>query len=227
MRDQLVALMVGRSPERRYSVHRGYVEAIAAAGSQPVIVPAGPGIDLERTLKLTLMCDAVLLSGGNDVDPRLYGAEPGGGEKDIDPERDQIEVATVAAAMDSGRRVLGICRGIQLLAVALGGSLVPDLPSAGYVGHEEEEREGEPVHPITAENGSAAAKVLAGTALVNSIHHQAVADAGPVLKPTAWSPDGLIEAVETDGALGIQWHPERLIGSDPRHLAPFRWLVGR
>lgn len=226
MRDQLVALMVGRSPERRYSVHRGYLEAISAAGAQPVIVAAGPGMDLERILKLTLMCDALLLSGGNDVDPHVYGAERGGGEKDTDPERDQIEVAAVASAMESGRRVLGICRGIQLLAAALGGSLVPDLPSAGYVGHEEEEREGEPVHPITPESGSAAAKVLAGTALVNSIHHQAVADAGPVLKATAWSPDGLIEAVESEGVLGIQWHPERLIDSDPRHLAPFRWLVG-
>lgn len=227
MRDPLVAIMVGRSPERRYSVHRGYVEGISAVGAQPVIVPAGPGVDLEQIVKLTLMCDALLLSGGNDVDPPLYGAERGGGEKDTDPQRDQIEVATVAAAMESGRRVLGICRGIQLLAAALGGSLVPDLPSAGYVGHEEEEREGEPVHPMTAENGSAASKALAGSAVVNSIHHQGVADAGPVLTATAWSPDGLIEAVETDGALGIQWHPERLIQSDPRHLAPFRWLVGR
>lgn len=226
MRDPLVALMVGRSPERRYSVHRGYVEAISAAGAQPVIVAAGPGMDQERIQRLTLTCDALLLSGGNDVDPHVYGAERGGGEKDTDPERDQIEVATVAAAMESGRRVLGICRGIQLLAAALGGSLVPDLPSAGYVGHEEEEREGEPVHAMTAETGSTVAKVLAGTALVNSIHHQGVADPGPVLKATAWSPDGLIEAVETDGVLGIQWHPERLIESDRRHLAPFHWLVG-
>jgi putative glutamine amidotransferase len=219
--------MIGRSPERRYSVHRGYVEAVTASGAQPVVVPAGPRIDPERTLEVVLMCDALLLSGGNDVDPLLYGATPGGGEKDTDPERDRIEVSAVSAAMESGRRVLGICRGIQLLAVALGGSLIPDLPSAGYVGHDEEQREAEAVHPITFETGSAAARVLAGATLVNSIHHQAVAEPGPILKATAWSPDGLIEAVETTGAVGIQWHPERLIDSDSRHIAPFRWLTGQ
>lgn len=225
MRSPTVALMVGRSPERRYSVHRGYVDAIVAAEAQPLIVPAGPVIDLEQTLDLVRLCDAVLLSGGNDVDPALYGADRGCGEKDTDPDRDRIEVATLSAAMETGRQVLAICRGIQLLAAALGGSLVADLPSAGYIGHDEEEREGEPVHPVTAETGSVASRALGGALTVNSIHHQAVADAGPILKATAWSPDGLIEAVETEGALGIQWHPERLVESDPRHLAPFRWLV--
>ena len=227
MRTPMVALLIGRSPVRRYSVHRGYVDAVTASGGQPVIVPAGPGADMQRTVDLILTCDAVLLSGGNDVDPLVYGAERGRGEKDTDLDRDQVEVAALSAAMDSGRPVLGICRGIQLLAAALGGTLIPDLPSAGYVGHEEEEREGEPVHCITAETGSVAALVLGGTQRVNSIHHQAVDDPGPVLRATAWSADGVIEAVEGPGVLGIQWHPERLIEFDSRHLAPFRWMVGR
>lgn len=208
-------------------MHRGYVDAITAVGAQPVIVPVGPGIDTDRTLGLVLTCDALLLSGGNDVDPAVYGAQRGGGEKDTDPDRDALEVAAVATAMDAGRPVLGICRGIQLLAAALGGTLIPDLPSAGFVDHDEEEREGEPVHGIVAEAGSVAGLAVAGANRVNSIHHQAVSDPGPVLKAVAWSPDGLIEAVEAPGALGIQWHPERLIESDSRHLAPFRWLVSR
>jgi putative glutamine amidotransferase len=225
MRSRLVALMIGRSPERRYSVHRGYVDAVTATGSHPVIVPAGPGIDTERTVELVLTCDALILSGGNDVDPTLYGSERGVGEKDPDLDRDMAEVAALSAAIETGRPVLGICRGIQLLTAALGGALIPDLPSAGYIGHHEEEREGEPVHGIVAETGSVAALVVAGSDRVNSIHHQAVKDPGPVLKASAWSCDGVIEAVEAPGALGIQWHPERLIQSDSRHLAPFEWLV--
>lgn len=227
MRMPMVALLIGRSPVRRYSVHRGYVDAITASGGQPVIVPAGPGVDTERTVELILTCDAVLFSGGNDVDPVVYGAERGGGEKDTDLDRDLLEVAALSAAMETGRPVLGICRGIQLLAAALGGTLIPDLPSAGYVGHEEQEREGEPVHCITAETGSVAGLVLDGAHRVNSIHHQAVSDPGPVLRATAWGPDGVIEAVEGPNVLGIQWHPERLIESDSRHLAPFLWMVGR
>jgi len=227
MRMPMVALLIGRSPVRRYSVHRGYVDAITASGGQPVIVPAGPGVDTERTVELILTCDAVLFSGGNDVDPVVYGAGRGGGEKDTDLDRDLLEVAALSAAMETGRPVLGICRGIQLLAAALGGTLIPDLLSAGYVGHEEQDREGEPVHCITAETGSVAGLVLDGAHRVNSIHHQAVSDPGPVLRATAWGPDGVIEAVEGPNVLGIQWHPERLIESDSRHLAPFLWMVGR
>lgn len=221
-----VAVMIGRSPERRYSIHRGYIDAVTAAGALPVLLAVGPGTDPDAILRAAGACSGLILTGGNDVDPCVYGAERGRGEKDTDPDRDTIEVAAVHAAMSAGQRVLGICRGIQLLAAALGGTLVGDLPASGHTGHEEEEREGQPVHAVTADTGSLAALSLAGACSVNSIHHQAVATTGPVLAATAWSPDGVIEAVEGPGVLGLQWHPERLIASDPRHLAPFQWVVG-
>jgi putative glutamine amidotransferase len=125
-----------------------------------------------------------------------------------------------------GRRVLGICRGMQIMAVASGGTLHQHLPTAGFEHHWEESRQYEPVHEVIADAGSKAAFALGGTVKVNSIHHQAVRKAGEGLHATAWSDDGVIEAVEGDELLGVQWHPERLLDSDGRHLAPFRWLAG-
>ena len=101
-----------------------------------------------------------------------------------------------------------------------------DLPNAGYPGHWDEERQHEPIHGVVADPGSLAHHALGGAARVNSIHHQAVATPGPQLRATAWGDDGVIEAIEGDGVLGVQWHPERLARTDDRHLAPFRWLVG-
>jgi len=223
-----VALLVGREPARRYSVHRGYVDALWAVGAVPIVIPPPPGDvpdRLESYLGAVLSCDAVCLTGGGDVDPCHYGQIPSAELMDVDPCRDRAEIAAVRACVDGGVTVLGICRGIQVTTVALGGALHQDLAHAGHIGHWEEGRQHEPVHAVQAEPGSAAARSLGGTRAVNSIHHQAVRDAGPRLRPTAWSPDGVIEAVESDGVLGVQWHPERLVRNDDRHLAPFRWLV--
>jgi putative glutamine amidotransferase len=220
-----VAILAGRSPVERYSLHRGYVDAVAEAGGLPLVVPAGPGLDPDAILELVCRCDALVVTGGGDVDPVFYGAAPVDGLMETDPARDQIEIAAVHAMAARGRPVLGVCRGAQVLAVASGGTLVADLPSAGYSGHWEEERQCEPVHGIEADAGSLALAALAGAAEVNSIHHQAIAGLGPTLRATAWSPDGVVEAVEAPGALGVQWHPERLCAGDPRHLAPFSWVL--
>ncbi len=155
-RAATVAVMVGRSPAERYSVHRGYVDAVTALEAQPILVPVGPSCDPDRILDLVGSCDALILTGGNDVDPRLYGQMPGRGKEDPDPERDHVEVSAVRASVSAGRPVLGICRGIQLLAAADGGSLIADLPSAGYDFHCDEGREFEPVHEISADPGSIA-----------------------------------------------------------------------
>jgi putative glutamine amidotransferase len=106
----------------------------------------------------------------------------------------------------------------------MGGRLVTDLPDAGFEGHWQEARQCEPVHAVEAERGSLARAALGGARDVNSIHHQAVADPGR-LQVTACSADGVVEALEGPGILGVQWHPERLLATDPRHLAPFRWLL--
>jgi putative glutamine amidotransferase len=221
-----VAVLIGRDPPLRYSVHRGYADAVWEVGATPVLLvpPSVPGA-VDRLLSATLACDAVCITGGGDVDPGRYGEPPADGLMDVDGSRDEAEVEIVRAARRAGKPVLGICRGIQLIAVALGGALHQDLPGAGFSGHWEEERQFEPVHRIAADPTTLASAALGGADIVNSIHHQAVRDPGPDLRATAWSDDGLIEAVEADGVLGVQWHPERLVATDKRHLAAFRWLV--
>lgn len=227
-RGPLVAILAGRSPADRYSLHRGYVEAVWAVGGRAIVVPAGPGADTDQVLDVVMSSDALVVSGGGDVDPAVYAAEEDHGVATIqecDPERDALELAAVRQATASGLRVLGICRGAQLLAVASGGTLVIDLPGAGFAGHWELERQHEAVHGVEADPSSGASAALAGASRVNSIHHQAVATVGSDLRATAWSDDGVVEAVEGPGRLGVQWHPERLAGREPRHLAPFSWVV--
>jgi len=222
-----VAVVIGRDPVTRYSVHRGYVEALWELGANVAILPAGPGADIDGVIELVRSSGALLLTGGADVDPSTYGAEPTGLEKGCDLDRDRIEVAAVHAALDAGKRVLGICRGMQLLAVALGGTLVADLPTAGFLGHDNGEREDERVHGLKVEAGSQAETVLAGQSKVNSLHHQAVADPGAHTRVSAWADDGVVEAIEAGRALGIQWHPERFLLGDAGRLEPFQWLVAQ
>jgi putative glutamine amidotransferase len=223
-----VGVLIGRSPEERYSTHRGYVSTITATGGTPILLPAGPDAHPDALSAMVDFCHSIVVTGGGDVDPRHYGvadiASPGL-LMDVDPTRDIAEMVVVRHAMAQGKRVLGVCRGAQLLAVLGGGTLIVDLREKGLEGHWDEERQYAPVHAISSQADSVAARVLGSVDQVNSIHHQAIADPGQSLRATAWSPDGVIEAVEGPGVLGVQWHPERLSGSDRRHLAPFAWVV--
>jgi putative glutamine amidotransferase len=224
----LVGILCGRSPAERYSTHRGYVSSLTEVGAVPVILAAGSDADHIALATVVDRCAALVATGGGDVDPHLYtGTDPGAPAPlmDVDQARDIAEIALVQYARAQGKRVLGVCRGAQLLAVMGGGTLIHDLAEKGIDGHWDEQRQYEPVHAVRAEPGSEAARVLADVERVNSIHHQAVADPGQALRATAWSDDGVIEAVEAPGLLGVQWHPERLSAGDARHLAPFHWLV--
>jgi putative glutamine amidotransferase len=223
----LVGILCGRSPAQRYSTHRGYVSSISAVGGIPVVLPAGPDVDPDVLSGAVDRCAALVVTGGGDVDPEHYSSTPGSPDllMDVDTARDMAEIVLVQHATAQGKRVLGVCRGAQLLAVMGGGTLIHDLSERGIDGHWDEDRQYEGVHAVRAEVGSAVAVVLGSVDVVNSIHHQAIAELGQTLRATAWSDDGVIEAVEGIGLLGVQWHPERLSSTDPRHLDPFRWLM--
>ena len=200
--------------ERRDSLWMlpGYMDGVAAAGGLPVMLPLdGDDGDLDR---LCGLCDGFLLTGGHDVSPEFYGQErlPVCGA--ISPERDAMEAGVLRRAMAQDKPVLGICRGIQFINAALGGTLWQDLPSQrpSEITHAQRPPYDAPAHEVRVLPGTPLARLLQTDVLpVNSYHHQAVRDLAPALRPMALSPDGLVEALwhpDMRFLWAVQWHPE-------------------
>ncbi len=198
----------------RAGVNAAYVRVVAGAGGVPLILSqlmdaAHAGAALEA-------CDGLLLTGGEDIDPAYYGAERSPKLGAVDHERDRFELALFTAARERGLPVLGICRGLQLINVALGGTLYQDLPSErpSDVDHNPDSSRHARAHHVRLAPGSRAARVLGVDRLVpNSFHHQAVKQLGAGLVASGWSDDGLVEAIETSEGpwlLAVQWHPEEM-----------------
>lgn len=187
--------------------------AVAQAGGLPVLIPTGIGEDALREIYERL--DAVLLPGGPDVDPSVYGQEKHSTTR-IDAPRDAIELPLARWAAADDLPMFGICRGHQVINVALGGSLIQDLPSQRELVHDIPD--GQPrstiLHAVTVEPNSKLASILGEAEVpVNSLHHQAVDQIAPGMVITAYSPDGIIEATEMPDkrfAVSVQWHPEDL-----------------
>ena len=198
---------------------RNYAEAVSRAGGVPVLLPAGIHADEVSALRRSL--NGVLLSGGADLDPHLFGASPNPRVFGVDADRDGLELALIREACRSHWPVLGICRGIQAMNVALGGSLYTHIPDQlpGALAHS---MDGQPrstiAHPVRLAAGSKLAQLLkAGEIGVNSYHHQGIWRMAETLTPVAWSPDDLVEAVELAEHpffIGVQWHPESML-DDP------------
>jgi putative glutamine amidotransferase len=184
-----------------------YVDAVRQAGGRPLLVPpSDEGVD--ETLDAL---DGVVFSGGADVDPAIYGAEPHPETDDPQARRDAGELALLAAALERDMPVLAICRGFQLLNVVRGGDLVQHLPDE--VGHDDHKQvPGEfAVHPVEIKQGSRLGTIVGQRVDVTSHHHQALGRVGDGLVETAWAADGTLEGVEDPGkrfAVGVQWHPE-------------------
>jgi putative glutamine amidotransferase len=196
-----------------------YVRAVERAGGRPLVVP--PSDDgLEETLDAL---DGVIFSGGGDLDPELYGAEPHDETDEPRTERDAAELRLLEAALDRDMPVLAICRGSQLLNVARGGDLVQHLPET--VGHEQHRHEPGSFsdHDVKVEAGSRLGGLLGDRAPVKSHHHQGYGRIGSGLREVAWAEDGVVEGLEDVDkrfALGVLWHPEE--GED---FALFQGLV--
>jgi len=191
-------------------VQRTYPAAIQRAGALALILPPDPTADQEPD-RLLDRVDGLLLAGGADVDPASYGAMSHPETGITWPERDRFEIALARRAVERELPVLGACRGMQILNVALGGTLHQHLPEVGTDVH----RHTPGVfgdHEVRLEPGSLAARAAgAERSLVKSHHHQGIADLGDGLVATGWSEDGVIEAVEMPGeqyVLGVLWHPE-------------------
>jgi len=190
-----------------------------------VVLPVTPA---ESARALVASIDGLLLTGGGDVAPGRYGAHPVAETTNVDPARDDFELALVEAAFERSLPVLAICRGMQLLNVALGGSLVQHVPAATGSVHDHVDRYAEAVHKVRIDPDSHLAEALGVvSAEVNSIHHQAVERAAPGARAVAWAPDGTVEAIEIPGrphVVAVQWHPE-LLEDWPEQQGLFRQLV--
>ncbi|HXR50111.1 MAG TPA: gamma-glutamyl-gamma-aminobutyrate hydrolase family protein [Verrucomicrobiae bacterium] len=196
-----------------------YIDAIVRAGGVPIILPlVGNNEALQQLYK---QCDGILFSGGNDIDPGLYDAAPSSHTKQIAPHRDEQETQLLKWALKDDKPLLGICRGMQLLNITLGGTLYQDiateLPSAEAHFIElyaDRDREHHIAHQLQIKPGTKMATILGIEKLdTNAYHHQAIRNLGKDLVATAWASDGVIEGIELPGkrfVIGVQSHPESL-----------------
>ena len=225
--------ITGNFDEGQLKLLPGYFRSIEQAGGIPLVIPPRGQVSDEVIVQLLERIDGLLLSGGADVNPLWAGEEPLPQLHGINPVRDAFELKLASEAYHRQVPMLGICRGIQVLAMALGGSIHQDLhaalPDTRLVKHSQDAPRGEATHSVTAEQGSVVEQLLGRTFAVNSFHHQAVNEPGPHLRVTARAADGVVEAVESTelkSIVGVQWHPECFaIEGDASMMPLFKHLV--
>jgi gamma-glutamyl-gamma-aminobutyrate hydrolase PuuD len=225
----VIGVSVGRIPFNGRVIdgtQRDYGDCIVTAGGVPLLLPARPGLPIDEILS---HFDGLVFTGGGDVDPERYGAVPAPESGGIDADRDEAEIVLLERAVAIGMPILAVCRGIQVLNVARGGSLVQHLPNVTSEPHLVIDRRSEEVHTVRIDPRSELSRIVGVDELgVNTLHHQAVDRVGAGLKAVAWAEDGTIEALEDDThqLIAVQWHPEQL----PQifeQVRLFDWLLDR
>lgn len=219
-------------PQRKLMLGMDYANAVSGAGGIPIVIPPGSLPDEALLSRI----DALVVSGGPDIDPALYGEGPHAHLGPIEPDADPRELELVQAADEREMPILAICRGMQLVNVARGGRLWQDIPTEqpSEIIHRQMDPGSAMTHVVEIDGDSLLAELTYGETgsashklPVNSFHHQAVRDLGRDLRITAHAEDGIVEAIEaTDHPflVGVQWHVESLV-HDPRHAALFSGLV--
>jgi putative glutamine amidotransferase len=206
------------------ALDRAYVSAVIRAGALPFVLPV---LDPGEVEGVITCLDGILFTGGGDIEPVHYAPTASAEASGLDPERDTYELALARTAVQRGVPVLGICRGCQVINVALGGTLVQHLPEVTDMEHRVKDQWAEAVHTVRVLAGSLLSSIVGREVFgVNSLHHQAVDVPGSTLTVSAWAEDGTAEAVEGAGrrVLGVQWHPELLV-AETAHMALFDWLI--
>lgn len=195
----------------------GFVQGLEAAEALPVILPI---TSVETAKEYISRIDALILAGGQDVSPLLYGEEPHLKVGRTYPLRDAFELALIEEAYAQKKPIFGVCRGLQILNVAFGGTLYQDLVSQNQdvsVLHDQKTMPTMPTHSIEIKSGSTLASILGTKSVVNSYHHQAVKTLAEPFHAVAWSSDGIVEAFESNDpehfVLAVQWHPETMLNT--------------
>jgi len=219
--------------EKGSELAEGYYRSVLEAGGIPMIIP--PYEDRDQLIGVLDHIDGLMLSGGGDINPLYLGEEPSPNLHSINPRRDLAELLLTRLAFDRQIPILGICRGIQMLAAALGGKVEQDIAEKRVgltlLKHSQNLSREYPSHTVRVASQSLLHSIMGEEVLsVNSFHHQAVGEPGPHLRICATAPDGIIEAIESTeqkSILGVQWHPECFIMAQNRCMMPiFDWLVG-
>lgn len=213
----------------RTTVSIDYTKGVIEGGGIPIIIPTTACIEIiKEQLKLI---DGLILSGGPDINPICYGEDFKEKMGVISPERDNNEIKILTEFLKTGKPILGICRGHQLLNVYFGGTLYQDLSYFGkeVLKHRQDVYPELEVHNVIIEKNSILEKIFGNQVRTNSFHHQAVKDLGKGLRAIARSEDGVIEAIEKDNhkfCLGIQWHPEMMVARGNKEMAKiFKLLI--
>jgi len=216
-----------------FKLQADYVRAVYLAGGLPLVAvaPMECGDAAEAVAELCSLARGIVLTGGPDVLPGLFGEEPHPKLGSVNPVRDQFELALARAAMRADLPTLAICRGMQVLNVAAGGGLIQDIESCvpGAHAHRVAAPRWLPTHSVSIVPGSILRRVFGrDSIMVNSFHHQAVHPVAPGFEVAARASDGIVEAVEKVGSrfmVGVQWHPEALAGKCPEALDLFKEFV--
>jgi putative glutamine amidotransferase len=220
MTAPLIGITTGRRDSRMgyalITLVEAYVQAVARCGGNPVLIPLG--IPDDSFIQIVARMDGVLFSGGGDIHPTQYRSGNHPLVAEVDPDRDRVEIGLFKATLEQQAPFLGICRGLQLINVGMGGTLYEDIlaqrPGALSHAWRHDLPRTHLAHPVQIDESSRLAEILHGaSAPVNSLHHQGIRNLAPGLKAVAYAPDGLIEAVELPDypfGLAVQWHPEWL-----------------
>jgi len=216
-----------RNGEEKHYLTDYYVAAVAGTGGIPIILPS---LGRDLVAEIYNLVDGLIFSGGSDLDPDFFGESPQRGLGEITPIRDEFEFYLAKRALDGPKPVLGICRGIQVLNIAAGGNLYQDIKNVTNQEHDQNAPKWAPYHDIELLEDSLLFKIIGKNRIkVNSFHHQAVKKLGTGLKKSAFSEDGLIEAIESINQdkiiIGVQWHPECSWNREQVSCSLFEFLI--
>lgn len=214
--------------KEKVCVQNAYVKAIEEAGGVPIVIPVNT--DKENIRIQIETVNGVIISGGIDVNPILYNEDPVKELGEIHPDIDDFDIEAIKVAIELDKPLLGVCRGMQVLNVALGGSLYQDLSYAenSYIKHNQNAKSYLGTHYINIKKNTIISNILGEKALVNTYHHQSVKDLGQGLEVSAYSNDGIIEAIEKKDAsfvVGVQWHPEMMAEYNGNMLNIFKYFI--
>ena len=209
-----IGLIVNVEDDQRINVHGAYGRSVELSGGVPLALPY---IESEEIIDAFIdLCDGFLFTGGADVAPSYYGEEKKDTCGETEPNRDKLEMAVLSRALESGKPIMGICRGLQIINVAMGGKLYQDIPTEfeTEIHHQQTEGDNDPSHTIIIENGSPLESIIGKREMTgNSFHHQGIKSLAEGLKVSAVAADGMIEAVYAPDKRYLrayQWHAERL-----------------